>query len=569
MSPSETPNLSGREAGISVTVRNTNESDPSWHTTLPAPLGKIVDSGLFVAPRPVAGEIDAASEVSEVSVMMLPDIGPWLRPGQLLVTSTSVLARLSVPLDAFLARLHRHEVVGLVVYGDGPRFPEESVSDAPIPVLTVDENVVADHPLARALDDMAASQIDAVFRADHLRRSLMEIVMAGGGHKALAEGVARSLEGAVLITTPDGRQTCRVGEDFDFGRLAEAAVVDTTGRLRTDSIEGGLGLHEFGDDHVAIAAISANGIDHGRLVLFSAARPLGSADLYLVEQAATVCALVVSRELAVSAVEEKHRANFVRDLLRGRAGEQDQVVVHAQMFGWNLDRRVVVVAVEPDDVPDDTPAGPARLPVVERQARAFAGALAGRDAGASVTALATETVVLMGEGNDTMTVVHEIVAQVRGAGGGGRRPFGVGVSRASSSTDDLPALYAQARTALEVGRKISGPWAVTHFDDLGVYRLLSLVDDTDELESFARETLKELTEDTAEAQDMRRTLEVLLATNINIAEAARQLHFHYNTLRYRVAKLEKILGPFTAQPELRLDLSLALKIIAMRGITSS
>ncbi len=134
--------------------------------------------------------------------------------------------------------------------------------------------------------------------------------------------------------------------------------------------------------------------------------------------------------------------------------------------------------------------------------------------------------------------------------------------------DDLPALYSQARTALEVGRRISGEWAVTHFDELGVYRLLSLVDETRELESFARETLRELTEDTAEAQDMRRTLEVLLATNINIAETARQLHFHYNTLRYRVVKLEKMLGPFTAHPALRLDLSLALKIIAMRGINS-
>src|SRR3546814_4968853 len=81
-------------------------------------------------------------------------------------------------------------------------------------------------------------------------------------------------------------------------------------------------------------------------------------------------------------------------------------------------------------------------------------------------------------------------------------------SRPTAAIDAVPALYGQARTALTVGRRISGPWTVTQFDDLGVYRLLSLVEDENELETFARETLRELTEETAEAQDMRKTLEV-------------------------------------------------------------
>jgi purine catabolism regulator len=158
-------------------------------------------------------------------------------------------------------------------------------------------------------------------------------------------------------------------------------------------------------------------------------------------------------------------------------------------------------------------------------------------------------------------VVRGLVTGVAGDKGGGRRPFSVGVSRVARTVEELPQAYAQARRAVEVGRRIHGGGSTTWFDQLGIHRLIAMVPDDRELATFARDVLGELAADTHEARDLRETLQVLLDTNFNVAEAARLQFFHYNTMRYRVSKLERLLGPLGHDPHLRLDVAVALKVL--------
>ena len=89
--------------------------------------------------------------------------------------------------------------------------------------------------------------------------------------------------------------------------------------------------------------------------------------------------------------------------------------------------------------------------------------------------------------------------------------------------------------------------------------------DTGELRAFARDVLGPLADGTTESANLRETLQVLLDTNFNVAEAARLQFFHYNTMRYRVSKLERLLGPLSSDPHLRLDVAVALRVLEIAG----
>src|SRR5690606_14703267 len=98
---------------------------------------------------------------------------------------------------------------------------------------------------------------------------------------------------------------------------------------------------------------AAGGTDLARLVCFSADRPIAAEDVSALERAATVAALLLTRQQAVAAVENKYRGDFLRDVFLGRAGDETFVVEHAATFGWDIDRPMYVISAELDPLGAD------------------------------------------------------------------------------------------------------------------------------------------------------------------------------------------------------------------------
>ena len=425
--------------------------------------------------------------------------------------------------------------------------------------------------LANQLADQH-SAIEALARIDALHRALTQIVLEDGTLENIGAEVARVLGVGVLMTSTDGRERAAAVTIDHRVLLDEHDLVDPTGRIRVERL-GGQSVPLPGGGEARSQRVAAGSSDLARLIAVKLDGPITDDDVHALERAAAVAALLITRQEAITAVENKYQGDFLRDLFLHRTGgtnSDEYVAEHAATFGWDLDRPIVVLCAEIDPLqPDAAPvARLVRRQWQERFAAAWRQVTRGLDATIPTVDFTSEVVVLLPVSDVTdggHDVVRRAVTAVSGDKGGGRRPFSVGVSRVAASLEELPEAYAQAQRAVEVGRRVHGGGSTTFFDSLGLHRLIALIPDQSELRSFAHDVLGPLADDTSDAADLRRTLQVLLDTNFNVAEAARSQFFHYNTMRYRVSKLERLLGPLSEDPHLRLDVAVALRVLEITG----
>jgi PucR family transcriptional regulator, purine catabolism regulatory protein len=526
-------------------------------------------SGLSGA-RLLAGESGLDRVIQRLNVMEVPDILPWTKPHELLLTTGYPLRETPQSLCDLVTELgaRRLAAIGIKLGRYLDDLPPDMLAAADrigLPIIRLADDVAFDDILNQVLTDILNRQAAVLARSEEAHRALVGVVLAGGGLEAITDELSRLLGGAVMVTTPDGR--ILAASEPPEAKPFPSGIFDLTGRLRVERYKHGARALDDPPTGVALVPILAGALDHGRVALISPGRSLDESDIRVLEQAAATAALVITKELAVAAVESKFQGDFLRDLLAGRAGDPAHTVRHCASLGWDIDRplTVVVAQLEPGGHPET---GDLR-PAPERFATAWGIVVREHDPRAAVVGYSQEVVVVMGADGRRAPgeAVRHMVAQVAGDGGGGRRAFSTGISRVVTDPALLPEAYEQARRAAKVGRQMHGPGAVADFDSLGVYRVLSLVPDSAELTGFMQETLGDLaTREDQETTDLRTTLEVLLETNLNVAETARILHFHYNTLRYRIGKLERLLGPFSTDAHLRLNVMLALQVRRMRGL---
>ena len=503
--------------------------------------------------RVLAGEAGLDRVVERLNMMEVPDILPWVRSGELLVTSGYPLRELTEDRIARMTReLSRRRLSGLCIklgryLEQLPASVIRAADRESFPILAMPVDLAFTDLLSAVLGELLERQERALRASDEIDRLLLQILLEGGGHSEVAGRLGQWLSSEVVIADPEGYVLAMSGA-LPSGPLF---MPGERARLKVWTLPAEQPDVLIVDGTTVVAPIRAGSSTLGWLVTSGQDRPPTSAQLLAIRRAAPVVALIFSRVNEVRAIEARYRGDFLRDLLTGVSRPGDDPLQHAQMVGWDFSGDLVVGVAEP--------AGPVRETMglmCSRIATALDHAISARWPRAAVHGYTAEIVMVLpaAASRELDSVLREARAHLAIP----ERRLRLGLSRPVAHISLLPTAYRQAREALHALRHRSGSGVIA-FDDLGLTRMLAVLAESGEGERLVTDVLAPLLAD-RHGDQLLRTLECFLDNNCNVAETARNLHFHYNTIRQRIARIEELIGPFVDDAERRAELMTACKL---------
>lgn len=530
----------------------------------------------------------------------LADPVPYMEGGELLlITALKLDAEDPEAMRRYVKRLVGAGVAGLgfaigVNYDEIPKALVDAAEEEGLPLLEVPRRTPF-LAISKAVSAaIAAEQYQAVTAGFAAQRELTRHALNAGPEGLLAALAAQvdgwaalyDASGAVVATAPEwaGRRAARLTADVERLRDRSAPASAVVGGPETeDRVE----LHSIGTGRCPRAALAVG-----------TAAPPGTAERYAVHSAIALLTLTTERSRSLHAAEQRIGAAVLRMLL---AGQPDHArAVAGDLYGGLLDApfRVIVAESAPASAARAHADAHARVqaakPAVQtakpagqtaKPAAVAVPAAAGTATGADPLAGLTEVVeaaaarsgqavlvvpdgerlvVLAGDGSAAVAACGEYAAALEAGRGAALRDrvtgdegeLVVGLS-APAGPIAAAAAYKQAEQALSVARR-RGRMLVEH-EQLASGSVLPLLAD-DAVRAFADGLLRALYEHDATGRgDLVASLRAWLSRHGQWDAAAADLGVHRHTLRYRMRRVEEILGRSLDDPDVRMELWLALK----------
>jgi purine catabolism regulator len=469
-----------------------------------------------------AGRDAIDAPVSWVAVSELADPTPYLEGGELLLTTGLRLD--DSDWGEFVDRLTRAGVsgVGLGVGLTHERMPPALVAaaeQASLPLIEIPEPTPF-LAVSRSVSQLlATADFEAVTRTVEAQRDLTRAALAPEGAAAVVARLSSVLGADLILLDATGRLLHAAPREAATWTASIEPEID---RIRQRGPRSSAAM-QIDDVHVVLQPLAPAGRIRG-FIAVARPEPFGAADLALVNVGVALVSLAMERSVGTDTAKRELRSALLALLADGI----DAARLPVAGVGW-----------------DELLAGPVRVLIADAAAPDLLALLEQVE---EVDPSEGWRGAAMLEGR--VVVLQPAAAPATPPRAGGRVAWGISdVVPVSALGDGL----RQASRALAA----AGPGGVRSFGDLARDGLVGLVDQ-EAGRGFADALLGPL--ERRERGDLVASVRAWLAHHGQWDAAAGTLGVHRHTLRYRMRRVEELLGRSLDDPDLRAELWVALAV---------
>jgi purine catabolism regulator len=491
--------------------------------------------------RLLAGEEDIDRPIRWVHVSELEDPTPWLKGGELILTTGLGIGTTPAKQRAYIKRLADAGLTGLgfglgFTHDRTPKALTTAAAQAGFPLFEVPYPVPFIAITEAIFTRIVAEQYDTLQRAVDAEHVLTRAVMEGSGTEGIARSLADVTKGWALLLDLHGLPIASTGRPASM--RAERIWEELRSR-RPDGTSFSVTLVDRGH-HIWVQPVGAQGRVEAFLAVGKPEQP-SQLDRIVAGHALSLFAIELAKSRAVADAQRRLQGDFFDELASGRLSAADAGRGLAR-FGFERDDRVIVLSLEAVD----TQVEPGALAdtITDDRSREGGGFLVSSHETGVHLLLPAEPAPDLAE--VTTSIGKRLGVELRAGAGSAVDATEVGRS------------LREARYALQVCR-LEG-WPQAGFADLGTYRLLLSMTDPDALRAFADSMLAPLDAyDRDHGGELLDSLQAFLQHNARWETAAAQLFVHRHTLRYRMRKVEELTGRDLSSSFDRMEFWLALR----------
>ncbi len=525
-----------------------------------------------------SGEIGFDNIVSRVNVMEVPDVVNWVQKGEFLMTTGYPFR--DDP-DRFLELIPQLVARGVSGLGIKTRRFLEKIPDQAIELAIECKLPLVELPPETVFSELMRTVMEKVFYKESRHLSVLQdrleavtkLLLEHQGLEVILKELERIIGNPLLLINEHNSiiflsdsllESRHVLNQLQWQQLREKLFTQQEYFFP-------LAFEEEQSVRSYVTAIPGKKINQPLLVVLETLTHNTPIDVMTVERVSALIGLELVNLEARQMIEAKYFDQFIYDWLQGFLQIESDIRLRAEASGCSLLQKANYLVVlmrwqsaQPDDAFKRKLVDELRyLFMQDERLRQGASSLSLERILISVVNGEVVMVVERQEKRERRSLISTIEEKLNSLMGTKKDDYSISLCLGYEvdSVSQVYTSYEQAKKVAHISQVCALNLPAISYEDLGVYRLIYLLPRSEEVDRYVLDLLQPLIAyDNHHNKNLLPTLVCYFETNRSIKDTAQILYTHYNTIVYRMERIKQLLAVDFENPDIQLQLQLAIKI---------